>query len=167
MELVVKNKFFSLGGSSKVLDENGKDAFTVKGKFFSITKKKFVKDLNGNKLFMVRNKFWFLFKRKALIYDANKKLVARVIRDFKIRQSYTIEGAQEEIKVVANGPVGFGFDMSISMGGREIGHIKRPYVQWTDTFNVTFNDPEDAAVLVAIVIGIDNIQDQARKNNAN
>ena len=37
MELVVKNKFFSLGGSSKVLDENGADAFIVKGKFFSIS----------------------------------------------------------------------------------------------------------------------------------
>ena len=165
MELVVKNKFFSLGGSSKVLDENGADAFAVKGKCFSITKKKFVKDLNGNRLFTVRNKFWFFIKRKALIYDANKKLVARVIRDFRIRQSYTIEGAQEEIKVVANGPVGLGFDMSITMGGKEIGHIKRPYVQWTDTFNVTVNDPEDAAILVAMVIAIDNIQDQARKAN--
>ena len=166
MELVVKNKFFSLGGSSKVLAENGADAFIVKGKCFSITKKKFVKDLNGNRLFMVRNKFWKFIRRKALIYDANKKLVARVIRDFRIRQSYTIEGAQEEIKVVANGPVGLGFDMSITMGGKEIGHIKRPYVQWTDTFNVTVNDPEDAAILVAMVIAIDNIQDQVKKENS-
>lgn len=167
MELVVKNKFFSLGGSSKVLDENGKDVLIVKGKFFSITHKKFVRDLNGNLLFIVRNKYWHFIKRKALIYDANKKLVARVIRDFKIRQSYTIEGAQEEIKVVANGPIGFGFDNNITMGGKDIGHIKRPYVQWTDTFNVTVNDPEDAAFLVALVIAIDNIQDQAKKNNNN
>ena len=167
MELIVKNKFFSLGGSSKVLDENNKDAFFVKGKVFSITRKKFVKDLNGKKLFMVRNKFWHLFKRKALIYDANKKLVVRIIRDFKIRQSYTIEGAEEEIKVIANGSVGLGFDMSIFMGGKEIGHIKRPFVTWTDTFNLTIIDPEDAAILVAIVIGIDNIQDKARKNANN
>lgn len=165
MELTVKNKFFSLGGSSKVLDENGKDALVVKGKFFTITKKKFVRDLNGNLLFIVRNKFWNFIRRKALIYDANKKLIARVIRDFKIRQSYTIEGAQEEIKVVANGAVGLGFDMSITMGGKEIGHIKRPFVQWTDTFNVTVLDPEDAGFMVALIIAIDNIQDQAKKNN--
>ncbi|MCR5309485.1 MAG: LURP-one-related family protein [Bacilli bacterium] len=166
MELTIKNKFFSLGGSSKVLDENSKDAFIVKGKFFTITAKKFVYDLNGNKLFTIRNKFWHLFRRKALVYDANKRLVARVIRNFRIRQVYTIEGAQEEIKVVANGPIGLGFDMSILMGGREIGHIKRPYVQWTDTFNVTFDDPQDAAILVALVIGIDNIQDQAKNANS-
>ena len=165
MELVVKNKFFSLGGSSKVLAENGADAFVVKGKMFSITKKKFVKDLNGNLLFKVRNKFWTFIRRKALVYDANKKLVARVIRDFRIRQSYTIEGAQEEIKVVANGPIGLGFDMSITMGGKEIGHIKRPYIAWTDTFNVTVNDPADAAILVAFVIAIDNIQDQAKQSS--
>ena len=164
MELTIKNKFFSLGGSSKVLDENGKDAFVVKGKFFTITAKKFVYDLSGKKIFTVRNKFWHLFRRKALVYDENKKLVARVIRNFRIRQVYTLEGAQEEIRVVANGPIGLGFDMSIIMGGREIGHIKRPYVQWTDTFNVTFEDPQDAGVLVALVISIDNIQDQAKKN---
>ena len=114
---------------------------------------------------MVRNKFWHFFRRKALVYDANKKLVARVIRNFRIRQVYTIEGAQEEIRVEANGPIGLGFDMSITMGGKEIGHIKRPYIQWTDTFDVTFDDPEDAAILVALVIAIDNIQDQAKQNN--
>jgi len=48
MKLVVKNKLFSLGGASKVLDENKQDYLKVKGKLFTFTKKKFVQDLSGN-----------------------------------------------------------------------------------------------------------------------
>lgn len=162
MELTVKNKFFSLGGASKVLNENKEEVLKVKGKVFSITRKKFVKDLNGNILFMVRNKFWKFIKPKALIYGPDKKLVAKVIRDFRIRQSYTIEGAVEEIRIVANGAIGLGFDNTIWMGGKAIGRIKRPYVAWTDTFTVEFDDPADSAFLVALVIAIDVIQDRQK-----
>ena len=37
MEVIIKNKFFSLGGSSSVKDANGQDAFFVKGRFLSPT----------------------------------------------------------------------------------------------------------------------------------
>lgn len=160
MEIVVRNKFFSLGGSSEVLDQNNEKLLIVKGKMFSATHKKFIKSLDGKLLYMVRNKYWKGIRPKSLIYDADKKLVARVIRDIKVRKSYTVEGATEDIKMVANGKIGLGFDMSILLGDKEIGHIVRPFNKLTETFNVTVNDPEDLAFMVAMVIAMDNIEDR-------
>ncbi len=37
MKVIIKNKFFSLGGSSSVKNENGEDVFFVKGKVLSPT----------------------------------------------------------------------------------------------------------------------------------
>nr|MCR5113781.1 hypothetical protein [Acholeplasmatales bacterium] len=62
MELVIRNKWISLGGSSVVKDINENDVFFVKGKIFSFTKKKFLEDMNHNLKFMIRNKFWRLFQ---------------------------------------------------------------------------------------------------------
>lgn len=40
MKVYIKNKFFSLGGGSSVVDENKNDVFKVKGRVFSITRVK-------------------------------------------------------------------------------------------------------------------------------
>jgi len=162
MHLTVKNKFFSLGGSSKVLNENNQNALLVKGKMFSPTKKKFVKDLTKKTLFIVRNKFWSLLGRKALIYDGNKNLVATVKREIKFVAGFTITGAEQEIRVDANN-IG-GLSLRITMGGKEIGTIHRPFLALTDTFELDFADEEDAPFLVALVIAIDNITDRNRKS---
>ena len=62
MQLFIKNKIVSVGGSSYVTDENGNRVYNVKGKVFSLTRKKEIKDLEGNTLFKVRNKLWFFIE---------------------------------------------------------------------------------------------------------
>lgn len=67
MRVYIKNKVWSWGGGSSVIDENKNPVYQVKGKVFSITHKKFVCDLNGKKLFTIRNK-WFNFFCAQSIY---------------------------------------------------------------------------------------------------
>lgn len=164
MHLKIKNKFFSLGGSSKVLNDKNEKYLLVRGRMFSITKKKFVKDLSKKTIFMVRNKFWSWIQRKAFIYNENKALVATVIRDVNLTAGFTVLGAEEEIRVVSD-QIG-SFSLTILMGGKEIGKIKRPILTMTDTYEVDFEDEEDAPFLVALIIAMDNIFDrQRRKSN--
>ena len=163
MHLKVQNKFFSLGGSSKVLNDKNENYLLVKGKMFSITKKKYVKSLSKKTIFMVRNKFWTWINKKALIYDSKRHLVATVIRDFRIKAGFTVTGAEQEIRVEADHIVAYSF--TISMGGKEIGKINRPVLALTDTYEIDFEDEEDAPFLVALVIAIDNMYDRARKAN--
>ena len=78
MKLYIKNKVFSWGEGSKVLDANQNPVYKVKGKAFSITRKKYIYDMQDNLLFMVRNKWFNWFVHKAYIYDANKNKIATV-----------------------------------------------------------------------------------------
>ena len=67
MELAIKNKWISFGGSSTVQTMDGEDYLKVKGKVFTFTKKKEVRDLEGNLLYTVRNKFFSLFGRSGFV----------------------------------------------------------------------------------------------------
>lgn len=40
MRLIIKNKLISIGGGSKVLDEDNNPKYVVKGKLFTLTGKK-------------------------------------------------------------------------------------------------------------------------------
>ena len=64
MQLIIRNKWVSLKGSSYVTDVNGKEVMKVRGKFWTLTYKKFIEDLDGNVRYIVRNKFENLLPTK-------------------------------------------------------------------------------------------------------
>ena len=45
MQVIVKNNFWTVGGSSEVKDIQGNVIYKVKGKIFSFTRKKLLQDL--------------------------------------------------------------------------------------------------------------------------
>lgn len=155
MRLIIKNKFFSLSGSSYVTYENGENAYIVKGKLFSITKKKFLCDLNGNKIYMIRNKWWKLLMNSALIYDDNNNLVVKVKQKFGFRKTFNFIGYKDDIKVDGNF---LGWDLTIYKNNQIIGTITRQ-IDWTDSFILDTNEENDIPLIIAIVIAIDNIFD--------
>lgn len=163
MELLIKNKWVSLGGSSTVKTADGKDVFFVKGKFFTVTAKKFISDLDGNLKYVVRNKFWRLFQRKAFVIDANKNIVATVRRKiFSLHDHYFVTSSLGDLQIKGNILT---FNYSITLGDKEIGHIARK-ISLRDSFVLTLDDEYDPATFVALVIAIDNITDRRRQDNS-
>lgn len=157
MELAIRNKWFSLGGSSVVKDLNEKDILQVKGKIFTFTAKKFIKDMDGNLKYVVRNKFWRLFQRKAFVIDPNGKIVATVRRKiFSLHDHYFVESEMGDLQIKGNI---LQFDYSIIHDGVEIGHIARK-ISLRDSFVLSIDDKYDYATFVALVIAIDNITDR-------
>ena len=160
MKVYIKNKIFSLGGASKVLDENKNPIFKVKGKIFSITRVKKICDLEGKLLYKVRNKWFNWFIHKAYIYDANKNKIATVKdRWFNVKQEYFIERYKDEIKIEGKF---FSLTCNILRNGEIIGTIRRKLFAWTDSFELEANE-EDIPFLIALVIAIDNITDKKLK----
>lgn len=155
MKIIVKNKFASIGGSSKVTDENGNDIFKVKGKFFSFTRKKKIYDMQGNLLYVVRNKFFKWWTKSAFIINSNKQKVARV-KNRGIKVGFDVVGYGDEIAV--NGWLMTG--CKIIKNGKEIGSINTKFMSLMDTFEVDVLDGEDASFIVAMVIALDNITDR-------
>ena len=123
MQLLIRNKWVSLGGSSVVKDVNENDYLKVKGKIFTFTSKKFVTDLNDNLLYIVRNKFWKLFIHRAFVLDKDGNIVATVRRKFwSLHDRYFIDSSLGQLEITGNI---LSFDYHIILNGREIGHIAR------------------------------------------
>lgn len=157
MKLIIKNKLMSIGGASTVKDENENDLFIVKGKVFTITKKKIIYDMDGNKLFTVRNKFWRVFTNSAYIYDASGKKIARLKDRFSRKATYLSEGFEETFRIGKN-PNGRG--KCIYKNEEEIGVWCNMKLHLVDTYEIEYKRNEDASIIVALVIAIDNIQDK-------
>lgn len=160
MKVYIKNKFWSIGGGSSVVDENKQPVFQVKGRPFSITRVKYVCDKDGKRLYKVRNKWINWFIHKAYIYDANKTKIATV-KDkwFNVNQDYFIMGYKDEIKVEGQF---FGYSCQILRNGEVIGKIIRQITIINDAFELEANE-EDIPFLIALVIAIDNITDKKHR----
>ena len=162
MQLIVRNKWISLKGSSYVKDINGKDVMIVDGKFWTVTHKKFIKDLNGNLVYTVRNKFWKLFRYQAYIFDKDDKLVTHIKRKvFSLHDHYDLKTDKGDI--VLRGNI-LGYDYHIYLNGKEIGHVARK-ISLRDSFVLDLDDDQDPMFFVALLIAMDNITDEMQENS--
>lgn len=158
MKVYIKNKFFSLRGSSSVKNENGEDVFFVKGKFFSITNKKFVLNAQGEKLYTVRNKWFNFFSHKAYIYDSNKTKIACVKHPLFSVKKFIVQGYQDEILIDGDF---FSLQSTITRNGEPVGTINRQVTVVNDSFSLEAEEA-DIPFMIALVIAIDNICDKIR-----
>ena len=163
MQLLIKNKWLSFGGSSSITDVNGNQIYVVKGKVFTLTKKKMLYDMNGKLLYIIRNKFWRLFTRRAFIIAPEGNIVCRLNKKyFTFRNKFWIDEYKDNIEIDGNV---FNIDYKILRNGQEIGHLSRS-VTWgdvilnKDTFELDIEDEKDAAFISAIVIALDIIYDK-------
>lgn len=161
MQVYIKNKLFSLGGSSAVYDLNKQPVYNVKGNFFSITRKKKIKDLNGNTLYTLRNRWFNWFLHKVYIYDASGKKIA-MVKDklFNFKKQYFVVGYGDEITTEGKF---LSLSMTIFKNGEPIGKISREITLIADAFCLAA-DEKDIPFLIALVIAIDNIVDKIRKD---
>lgn len=163
MQLIIQNKWISMGGSSTVKDTYGNDVFKVDGRFFSATRKKYLTDLEGNVKFIIRNKFFSLFGRRAYVLDDKENIIAEVNgKILSIHDSFNIISSLGNLKIEGNI---LHFNYRITINGQEIGHISRG-ISVRDSFVLTIEDDFDAATFVALVIAIDNITDR-NQNKSN
>lgn len=159
MKVIIKNKFFSLGGSSSVKDEKGEDVFFVKGRFLSPTHVKWVCDKNKNKLFKVRNKWFNFINERAYVYERKTK-IAKVKHPLFSGKKFVVEGYKDEILI--NGDF-FSPESNITKNGKLIGTINRKFAVVNDTFSLEAEE-EDMPFMIALVIAIDNIVDKITKS---
>ncbi len=155
MKVIIKNKFFSLGGSSSVKDENGEEVFFVKGRLFSPTHVKWVCDKNKNKLFKVRNKWFNFINERAYVYEGNTK-VAKVKHPFLSGKKFVVEGYKDEILIDGDF---FSLTSTITRNGKPIGTINRQITIVNDAFSLEAEEA-DMPFMIALVIAIDNIWDK-------
>ena len=163
MQLVIRNKWVSLRGSSYVKDIDGNDVLRVRGKFWTFTRKKFIEDMDGNVVYVVRNKFWKLFRYSAFIMDKDEKIISTVRRKvFSLHDSYKLDSPFGEITFIGNI---LGYDYHIRLNGEEVGHVSRK-ISLRDSFVLDLKDGLDEKFFVALLIAMDNITDEMNSDAA-
>lgn len=166
MDLLIRNKWITLRGSSVVKDLNEQDVYRVKGKFWTFTAKKFIQTLDGETKYIVRNKFWRLFAYKAFVLDPNGERVAFLRRKiFSFHDRFFIDSKFGQLEIKGNILC---FDYHVFLDGKEIGHVGRR-ISLRDSFVLHIEDDVkiDPMFFLALVIAIDNITDRRRQNASN
>ncbi len=158
MKLIVKNKVFSLGGGSIVTNEDGTTLYKVKGKILSIRRKKIVMDLSNQKLFVIKNKLFNFWTHKSFIYNAQKEKIA-CVKNRGFKGGYDVLGYGDEISLEGWGVKGY----TVLKNGSQIGEVKSNILGVADNYEVTVADNENPAFIVALIIAIDNVRDNAIK----
>lgn len=158
MKVIIKNKFFSLGGSSSVKNEKGEDVFFVKGRVLSPTHMKWVCNTEKQKLFKVRNKWFNFFHEKAYVYEGKTK-IAKVKHPFFSGKKFIVQGYKDEILIDGNF---FGPLSTITRNGKVVGTINREFAIVNDTFALEAEE-DDMPLMISLVIAIDNILDKITK----
>lgn len=163
MILVIKNKF-GLTGASSVKDENKKDLFFVKGSFggkIANTFKKTVCDANKKPLFIVKNKL-LNHVYSVDILNTNKELVLNIKQKPLALTSFEVEGTKEKMTITRSSKPDTIWE--IKVGSKLVGRTIRGKMTLLDSFTLEVLDKDDAALLVAIIIAIDNIKDKRNRN---
>lgn len=158
MKVIIKNKFFSLGGSSSVKNDLGEDVFYVKGRFLSPTHVKWVCNLKNHKLFKIRNKWFNFFHERAYVYEGKAK-IAKVKHPFFGGKKFIVQGYKDEILIDGNF---FGKNSTITRNGQIVGTITREFTVVNDMFSLEAEE-KDMPLMIALVIAIDNIVDKITK----
>ena len=159
MKIIVKNKWVSWGGSSKVEDTKGNLLYNVKGKVFSWHKKKTLMDLNGNVLYRIRNKWPTFLLHSAYVCDPDGNKICKVKANISFKHAYIVEETTENIQINGHPLTG----MQVARNGQYIGTITKEFWSLRDYFVLDFLDGQDPSFLIALCIAIDNINDKAQR----
>lgn len=160
MKVFVRNKMFSLGGSSVVLNENQESIFVVKGKLFSPTKKKRMYDMKGNLLYVIRNRFWNGNSRMVFVDDATGDRVASIKKKKRsLNSDYEILDTDDEMSI--DGKF-FSLTSQIKRNGQDVASITRDFAIAKDAF-ILEAEEKDIPLFTALVIAFDNLLDKTRK----
>ena len=133
----IKQKILSFKDEFTIYNAQGQELFYVEEKLLSFGKKFFMRDREGREVLSIEEKDVSFFRPK-----------------------YTIQGLDWEIQgdFLAH-------DYRITEDGRTIANVSKAYLSWSDTYQIDIVDEEYVDVLLGIVIVIDAVLAQNRRNN--
>ncbi|MBQ3182053.1 MAG: LURP-one-related family protein [Clostridia bacterium] len=157
MKLLFKQRMFSWFDSYDIYDEAGSTVFTVKGQLawghcFKIF------DAAGNEVGEVRQRI-FTFMPKFEIYRGDSYLgcISKEFTFFKPRYNIDFNGWSVEGSFME-------WDYSVySAVGSEVAVVSKEIWNWTDTYSIDVNDPDDALNALMLVLAID--AEKCSRNN--
>ena len=149
MKLLFKQRFFSWFDSYDVYDEAGNTMFVVKGEL-SWEHLLRIYDANGNEVGYIKEKILtWLPKFEMYAGDHYVGCISKELTFFKPKFNIDYNGWHVDGDW-------FEWDYTILNGaGRSIASVSKEIWNWTDTYVIDINDPQDAIYALMLVLAID------------
>ena len=157
MKLLFKQRFFSWFDSYDIFTEFGQTAYTVKGQLaWGHCLKIF--DSYGEEIGTVRERVLTFLPKFELYYIANYiGCISKEFSLFKPKFDIDFNGWHVEGDF-------FEWDYSIvDAGGNLIATVTKELFNWTDTYSIDINEPQNALYALMLVLAID--ADKCSRNN--
>jgi len=149
MKLLFKQRFFSWFDSYDIYDEAGNTVYVVKGQLaWGHCLKIF--DVSGQEIGTVRERiFTMLPKFELYLGETYMGCISKEFSLFKPRYDIECKGWQVEGNF-------FEWDYEIlDRGGARVASISKELFNWTDTYVIDVEDPDDALGALMLVLAID------------
>ncbi len=155
MRFVLKQRLLSWGDDFYIKDENDHDVFFVDGKAFSFGDQLSFQDVTGNELAYIEQKL-FTWGPTYEIYR-NGQLKAVVKKEFFtfFRCVFTVDvpGPND---LIAEGDF-WDHEYVFTRSGSVVAQVSKKWFAWSDTYGIEIAEDEDAVLILASAVVIDQI----------
>ena len=155
----MREKLFAIGDDFWVENEGGQRAFKVNGKALRVRDTLVLESPRGEELYSIQEKM--VRVRDTMHIERGGRQVATVkkalITPLRERFSIDVDGGGD---MEAKGNI-LDHEYKIERGGDEIAEISRRWFRVRDTYGVEINPGEDDALVLAVVVCIDQMTQDA------
>jgi uncharacterized protein YxjI len=149
----LRQKFFSFGDDYTIKDERGRERFFVDGKVLTLRNTLVFEDMQENELAVIRQRIlaWgptFEIERDGKVAAIVKKHLFTL---FRCHFTVDVPGPDD---LEAQGSF-FDYEYEFTRGGRRVAEVSKRYFSFTDSYGVEIADGEDAVLLLAATVVID------------
>jgi len=149
----LRQKIFSFGDDYVVKDQTGRERFFVDGKIFTLRNTLVLEDMHGRELAHIQQRIlaWgptFEIAREGKVVALVKKQLFTL---FRCRFTVDVPGPDD---LEAQGSF-FDYEYEFTRGGRRVAEVSKRFFSFSDTYGVEIADGEDAVLLLAATVVID------------
>ena len=161
MRFVMKEKLFAWGDDYTIQDEQGRDVFFVDGKALSFGDQLSFQDMHGNELAFIKEKVFTwgktfeIYRGGTLAAVVNKELFTL----FKCRFTVDVPGPAD---LEAHGDF-LDYEYTFTRGEETVASVSKKWFSWADTYGVDVAEGEDAVLILASVVVVDQACHPERK----
>ncbi len=163
MRFVLRDKIFGIGGDLTITDDHGREVYFVDGKLISLGRRLEIKDPSRRNVLAVIQQ-----RLVALLPTYEIHLPDRV----NVTISKRISLLTDRLKIDVPGPGDldvhgdfFHHEYTISRHGQEIARVSKRWVSLVDSYGVEVDEGEDALLILACAVVIDELLDERREEH--
>lgn len=149
MQLMIKQRVFSLTDTYDVYDDSETPKYFVKAEFFALGHHIHVYDRYDNEVGVIHQKLLTFLPRFEI--EIGGRIVGAIQKKFTFfRPSYEVDCNGWSV----DGDF-LGWDYDVYRGSSVVMHISKELLHWGDTYVMDFHDPADEIMGLLLVIAID------------